>query len=585
MKTALRLFGPVPFLLAAFSGCATSPPVQPPPPLPVTLPPAPIPIPEVVFENAELARASLVARMVIAAPQSIVSDLNALSDHLAFPIKLGNELRSRVGALGNPSATFRLWELSKQLDPMTPSVIVWLLAPQNKARGFCAALTFVETTEVRSYLHEFGKEQSFLEGISERIDVQGNRLFLAVKGRTLLVANSPGSLRKGGPLAMEAQQSAEQVEVTVWPEVFINSSGLTAKTLAAFLVHQLESNLVSTDEKKTPALRRVMATSVDRLAQYFSETQTISLSVSVDNKTGVVVRGELVPRSSTPFAELTAHPSPISFDRSLPTSNDRTWFGAWGEGGLWKREMPKLIRSSGPGGERFANAWEKFYGERVGHGSCILELSGKPFSLCSFSLRPNVSPANALEAFVDYVTTQSLWSAELDGQKAVPVKVKRSKGYVAFEKKIDRTPHPMMKLLKAFFDGEFHRMKATVKDGKLILVQSGQAIDLSRMLTQAPSTSPPPILTHTIARSEGADLLLSIEPASLALNLLPKVGSNELAPYLGVLSGLPGIESLNIPLVFSVRSGGNLKGEWHVPLKGLESLAQIIRGVMGPLNQ
>jgi hypothetical protein len=549
------------------------------------LPKAPDLAPEVVLEDTGEARASLVARMVIAAPQTIISDLNALSEHLTFPIKLGNELRSHVGTLGDPSATNKLLELTDRLDPMTPAVIVWLLGPKVEARGFCAALTFVDAAHVRRAFGEFGREQTSQGGISERLDVQGNRLFIAAKGRTLLVANARETLRKGGPLAMETRTNSEQVAISFWPEVFAKGSGISTTMLAAFLNHRLDAIQASAGEKMTPALRRALATAMELLAQYFSETETISLFANVDTKAGIVLRGELNPRPSTPLAELAAHASPYGFDTSLPIHGDGTWLGTWGEGGIWKTELPKLVRTSGPGGERLARAWQKFYGEQVGNGSCTLELSGKPSSVCSFTLRNGASPRTVLDALKEFISAQNLWSAELDGRKALPLKVKRSKGIDSFEKKIDSMDPRIMKFLKAFWGGDLLRMQATVKDGKLFWLQSGQVTGSAEVFAKNQSQSTPPILTQTLIRTAGADFMFSIEPASLVLNLLPKVGSVKMAPYLGILTSLPGIESLHLPLVFSGRSGGILKGEMQVPLKGLESLSQVIRGVMGPVTQ
>lgn len=537
-----------------------------------------------VLEEAEASRASLVARIVIS-PSQMVSDLNALSDHLSFPIKLGNELQSYVGAWGHPDSTRRLLELANQLDPRTPSVVVWLLAPKSRMMGFCAALTFIDATRIQTYLNEFGREHSFHEGISERIDAQGSRLFLAALGRTLLVANSPGALRNGGALAMENLGNTPQIESTIWPQAFMKGSGLTAKTIAAFLIHQLESESVSRGEKMTPVHQRIMTMVVEALADFISETQTIAFSTHIDNQQGIVLQGKLLPVPETALAKSVAHPSPISFEPMLPVSDDKTWFGAFGEGGVWMDILAKFIAVTGPEGARFAKVWREFYGERVGNGACVLDLSNKPFSECRFTMKSGVSPSAALDAITDYVTALNVWVAEFDGQKSIPWKVRRSKNQVSFEKKIAHHDPRRTKLIKAFFAGEFYRMKATVKDGKIILVQGGQALSSLAPVTRDSSATPPPIFTHTLARSQGADFMFSIEPTSLALNLLPKVGSNDLAPYLGIISSLPGIESLNLPMVFTLRSGEGLKVEWHIPLKGLESLAQVIRGVMGPPNQ
>jgi len=51
-----------------------------------------------------------------------------------------------------------------------------------------------------------------------------------------------------------------------------------------------------------------------------------------------------------------------------------------------------------------------------------------------------------------------------------------------------------------------------------------------------------------------------------------------------VATSLPGMMEMKAPVLFTLRGGTSLTGDFRIPLGSLENIAKVMRGMMGPVG-
>ena len=568
-------------LLALTGACGTTPP-----PTPVSVAQAssvlvPVVPGEVALGPIESARSMQVASMVMASPIAIGGELDALSKHLNLPVQLGRELFSRLGAI--PGGGTNVADLAKKLDANMPIAVVWFMGKQSTTQGFCAAMTVGDGIDGKAVQAEFGAEKSSEGGVSERLDSTGTTLFLATKGRTLLVANRRQLLPLGGALAMASQvrRANEQVAVSIWPQSMAQASGQSFEQLSQKANKAIETLPTPTGGQLTPAGRRMLAAGVDLLFGYLGQTQLVRFILGAGTQRGLVLRTELTPQPNSALALLSAKTAPYAFDKNLPIKNDGTSVFAWGDIWNWLADVQKVFKATGKNGEKMATEWRKLHGETVSSASCSLDFSTSDWLLlCSYELRKGVDAGKSLDSFVAMYQAQNDWAAEMEARKATPLKIKKGKGTVSIEQKVESADKKALALMKSIYGSEILRITFATSSGRVIQSISTKPVNPLSMYGKGQSALPP-ILAASVSQTAGAELMASIEPVSPLLYLLPKIAGNEMAPLIGMLSVLPGGADLHVPMLLTMRGGEVLSGELQFPIAGLETLGKVLSGVMG----
>jgi hypothetical protein len=198
--------------------------------------------------------------------------------------------------------------------------------------------------------------------------------------------------------------------------------------------------------------------------------------------------------------------------------------------------------------------------------SCVVESAEVGFStLCSSPLKSGSTGKAALDAAVAMMTAQHTWEAELDGRKASPLKVKRSRDVVEIEKKIENKEPTARALAKAMAGGDTLKYALTIKDQRLLMVTGRDARKaLSRYGATGGSLAGAPLLAATFVLrvlGQGKDLP-GKEMATMARTM-------------------PGVAELTAPFTFAMRGGNSLVGEFRIPLGSLENVAKVVRGMLG----
>jgi hypothetical protein len=520
---------------------------------------------------------------VTIAPNRIISDLDALSQRLGLPMMLGRELLASVGGTGllGDSAHFKtLWE---NLDPTSPIAVVWILPPKARGMGFCTALTFRDAEKANRSFEGMGTLGVQQNGVSERRIPSGEKLWGGVKGRTLFISGSAKDLSFGCGLAEVAQVAPTdgQMVLTILPQSLAKASGKSPEELVAHLTSTVAAGMQVGKKKNKQAAEHMASAMVESMARLVLDSTAVRLLLELGPKDGLLIRAELVPAAGTNFAALTAHRKPYTFDDRLPVRDDRTGVMAFGNASVWLSTLSKMFEASGPAGRAVWRDMNKTF-ELTSEWSCSFELADIGIaSLCSSPIRPGTSPKTMLDTIVAMTTSQQAWEAEIEGRKGTPIKIKRSRDLIEIEKKIENTDATAKAMAKAIAGGDTAKIAMTVKAGRLLQASGKDARKMLTLYGSGSSMKEAPLVAAALGRTKGDEGVASIDVISFVLRVL---GQNKGMPghQLAVLAAaLPGLTEMKAPVLFALRSGQSLTGDFRLPLGSLENIAKVVNAMMG----
>jgi hypothetical protein len=573
-------------LLVTVGSCGTAAPVAPPvaPAQPVAAPPVAAIEAEPQFSAPAAAMSAMVGSLVTIAPARLVGDLDALSQRLHLPMLLGHELLSSLGGLGiaGDNAHFRrLWD---RVDPVAPIAVVWVLPSKSEAKGYCAAITFRDRASAKRTLDEMGAPGRQQSGLVERVSGGGDKIWGGIKGRTLFVSGSAEALLFAGGLAEAAQvpPAKGQAVLTVLPQALAAASGKTPDALVAHVASMIASEAQAAPGKTAPAVQRMIVAMTEMATRLVMDCSAVNLIFDVGPSNGLTIQAELVPRAGTDLATRTAHRSPYAFDTRLPVKNDGTAVFSTGEWGSWMPVLAKMFEVTGAAGSAMWKSTSKMLDVTSGW-SCVMDFTEAGLSsLCSSALKAGTSNKTALDAAVAMVTSQQAWEAELDGRKASPLKIKRSRDLVEIEKKIENKEPTARAVARAVAGGDVINYALTVKDGRLLMVTGRDAKKTIPRYGKGGALAGAPLVAAALDRTKGDEMMASVDVISFALRVLGQgkgLPGKEMATVAGAM---PGVADMTAPFAFAIRGGTSLVGEFRIPLGSLESVAKVVQGMMGP---
>jgi hypothetical protein len=539
--------------------------------------------PEPVFVPIPAAQPALVGSVVTVAPSGIVGDLDALSKRLGLPMQGGQELLSALGSLGlvGDAAHFRqVWD---RLDPAAAVAVVWVLPPKAEGKGYCAALTFKDAAGAKQTLDELGAAGAQRDGMFERKVPSGDSIWAATKARTLLVSNTPDALVLGGGLAEAAQVSPRegQVVLSVLPQALAKATGESNDALVARMTSALGEAAPAPGAKGPAGSQRALLALAESLARMALQAAEVRLVLEVGPRGGVLVRVEMVPLPGTDLAARTLRRAPYAFDDRLPIRDDRTVVMALGDLSPWFLPFARAIEASGPAGQAMQRDLTQWFG-MVGDVSCVVEpASAGMTSLCSSSLKPGVDAKRAPDAAVALLVAQNAWEAELEGRKASRPKIKRGKGTVEVEKRIENTDATARAVAQAMAGGDMVKTVIAVKGGRLVQATGRNARELVASYGVSGSTKIAPMVAAGLAGTQGMEGMASVDVVAVLLRLLGKAKDLPGAQVAALAGTMPGVADLKAPFLFALRTGAALTGEFRIPLGSLDNIGKVVQGALG----
>jgi hypothetical protein len=570
------------------ASCATAPPPAPiaapaPPPAPLEV--AKPVLVEPKFAPPQVAGGALVASLLTMSPSRIVGDLDALSQRLSLPMMLGSQLLSLVGTVDIGGKNTQLGAVWDRLDTSMPVSIVWVLPPNQAAKGYCAALTFVDRAAAARTFDEMGTPGAARDGISERRVSSGETIWGGIKDRTLFISGSAEALLLGGGLAESARTVVpkDQLVMTVLPQALAKASGKTADALSAQVASGMLSSFAAAKAKNTKAAEQMLVAGADVFVRLALDSSVARLIVGVGPAQGLSIRAELVPVPGTDWSKRIAARAPYSFDARLPVRSDATSVMAAGNISEWALAFGGMFEATGPAGKAMLRDMKKMV-ELVADWSCTFDARDVGVAtLCSSTLRQGVAGKAALDAAVGLIGSQHAWEGEIEGRKLRPLKIKRSADKVEIEKKIETAEPTARALAKAMAGGDSFHYVISVKDGRLVQAGGPKPKDTLALYGTASAVKDAPLVASALERTKGDEAMASVDVVSFLLRMLKQGKGLPGAELAAMASAMPGVVDMKAPLLFAVRGGNSLTAEFAIPLGSLEAVASVVRSALGAL--
>ena len=541
---------------------------------------------EPVFADAAAARPALVGSLVTVAPAKIIADLDALSRRLGMPMMFGQQLLASLSGmelLGDQAHFRAIWE---RLDPVAPFAVVWVLPPRSDVKGYCAALTFRDGAGARQTFEEMGSPGEQRSGVASRRTPEGDVLWGSVRGRTLFISGSPEALLLSARLAEATQVPPQtgQIVLTALPPAIVAATGKSRDALLAELAASTAKDMKTARGFATLASQRYATAFVEAAAALALDSSAIRLAIEVGPNDGLLLQSELVPSPGTGLATGIAPRAPYAFDGKLPVRDDSTTVSAIGSISAWLGPVAKLFAVTGPAGKGLQQAMDKYFA-MTGEWSCSLDTGEEGMmGLCSTPLKDAVKPKAVLDAIVTLLEAEQAWEAELYARKLSPLKIKRSRGLVEIEKKLEQPDRQARAMAIALAGGEVMKTAFKVRQGRLLLATGKNARKLLGRHGSGGDLKKAPLVAAGLARSKGAEVMMSIDVVSMVLRALGR--SKDIGPAAAIVAAataMPGLADMKAPFLFIVRGGNSLSGELRIPLGSLDNVAKVVRGMLeGP---
>jgi hypothetical protein len=575
---------------ALLAACATSPkPGAPVPPAPA----GPAALPPLALMPAAEARASLTMVVTAAAPESLAASLDAFADRLQLPMKLGQAALDQLTRQTTGPLLTR--EQLGRLDPGQSVAVVAL------PTGPCLALTFKDAGLARKTLEETGPETQRVEGASARKMSSGQEAWMGLSDRTLLAATTKDALLAAGALALEAQRMPRDglVAVTLYPQNMAQAQGMSLAALVDLAVASMAADLQkkapagkakpapkgkkpAAKQEITPAMAQMMVAFFRAMAQPIVEAQTVQVSLKLNPTDGFLLRTEIAPLPGSPSAGRT-QTQPYALDPKLAVADDRTMVMASGPAGHGMLAMLNALASTGPKGKGMIKQFNTVLTEIVGGGACTMPAATPMTMMCAFQLRAGVTPERALTAYTGMIKEAQGWQDELIGKKS-KIKVKRSKDLLEVEMTMPQADPATRAMQQAMWGGDTQRYVVTVRDGRVVQAVGSKPRELLESWSKAAPAGNAPIFAGATARTRGAEILFFADPVAFFGAMVKGAQDPSVKQAGAMMNAVPGLATLQAPVVFAVWGGKTTAFELQLPFQSLANVAQVVRPFMGMMG-
>jgi hypothetical protein len=569
---------PAPVAAMAPAPLAAKAPQPPLTPRPVEL------LPDVVLQPADPPSEKLAFTLVVAPPLAIAADLDDMSTALGMPLALGQSLLDAIGSqpvVGNMHLTRA--EIDS-LDRDRPVTAVGLVGGRA-----CLALTFRDTETVHRMLGQLGVEVARRgpAGLVQLRMASGDRVWVGVSSRTLLISLGADTVVDAGTLALELQLQprTSQAAFTLYPQALARGRRMRA-LLPARVFRE------SSGRALTPAARGMLRQAALLAGEMLDQTVSARFSLDVDVHAGVVARLELQPAPGSDLAQRASRPAPYELEAGLPISGDRTFVIASGSHATLLAALATIVDATGPAGRALHDELSAVGAMFQGGGSCAIDTETIPLrSYCIWGLAPGLKPARVLDRYAALTKASHAWLAEVVGHETRSPKIRRTGDVleieepVYFEEGEDATAHAMR---KAAIGGDTRISAMTVRSGHLVATQGLDARALLAALAHPAPPRPPdraPILEATLRRTKGADAVFFADLISMVARVAQHADNPGARQIAVMMFAVPGFADLHAPLVFDMRSAdGRPAYELQLPYQTLENVMQIVRPFTGAMG-
>jgi hypothetical protein len=535
---------------------------------------------------------TLLATVTVAPLDRIVANVDALSRTLGLPFAGKDLLTTLAAQNGLPP------EIVGELDGKKPVAVAYaaLAAGQPAVQAVVVSARSAEAAE--RLLTALG-QVSTENGVRRVQRPGGATFYVSGSGPTLVASTTPEGLSGAGGLAVAA--AARPVDhdlmLTGFPEALAAWRGTDVRTaLTQFRKEMVADQIAAAERRGGPvpgaAERVIWEAMLGAFVDPLAESVTDAVSLDLDPGRGVRLGFRVEPRPGTELARTIASPGLGTVDPALlagGTNDPLVAVWAVGASSFWPGVVTRVLDATSAAGVKgsaeLARRFEVLRPLLTGGMSGTARAGRAGLTAAwSIALQPGTRGPVVLDAIAGLATAPELvpFLGAVYGRQAPTVESRRERDTVRTELAfpvLDR--HGGLAAgLKAIFGSATLTFLATASKGRLIATTGPEAgPQLVALGGNGAPRSPPPEIAAALAESKSQDGIFffdvwaGVRPVWSALASSPA--------ELAMLSMLPGVGQLKLPLVITYRGGAALGGELRIPIETLNNAAAVIRPFTG----
>jgi hypothetical protein len=536
-------------------------------------------------------RASLLATVTVAAPDTVIGHVDALSRTLGLPFT-GKDLATTLTA-----------QYALPVDPMTlvdrgrPIAVAYVAPPARDQPVLEAVALTGRSPEATQQLAAALGPAVPIGGEIRRVERPGGgSVLIATHGTTLLASSSRDGLAAAGALAYEAlRPPASDVVVTLHPEALARWHGTDLPTALAAVRRDLFQQQIAAARRRgsaVPGGAELVAWGAvaQALLDPIADTETDALTLDIDPQGGIRVGARLQPRPGTALARRAAARTPYAIDPAVLSGGPLVAVAAVGPSPFWPQLYAEVLaaqaRDGVKGAAEVASRYQALRGVLTGAGSAALHSAGAGLTTgAALALRPGATPGSALDALAGLTGSPGFTAllAEIYGRQAPAVASQREGDTLRTELAFPLRDRPgdLGTALKALLGSATVSTVAAVAQGRLVVAAGPDARAQVAQLASGPTPAPPAELAAALTETRGADGLFYVDLWAAARPALNAFRDPRSAAMMGMVLGMPGLAQLRLPVLMSYRGGDSLTGELRIPLSTLRNAAGALRPLIG----
>lgn len=566
-----------------------------------------------LFLPPEQNQGQLLASVTVRGIDGTVSTLSQMAKDLGLPFKAEDLRAMLVARTGMPQA------LVEKLDLAAPMGVSFVAAGQGQSSWSAAAAQARTPDEAKAWVAALGSPVREERGATAVRTAEGFDYWVYREGALLVGSASFEGLRAAGAHAMASRQRAttksgngkkagptskdEDLVIRIFPQAVATNDG---RDLQGALAQLRSDALAEVKRARLPlppdAVDPLLGALLDAVFEPLVDADVVDVALSVDAVTGLHVLSRLWPRPQTPLARNLETIKPYQLDpalRAMPLpaglfaiNYSSEVLARYGEA------LRALSRATTPGLKVMASGLQSLLAALTSAQSGTFGFAGGPEHTIIAPLRAGAQPGAAMAALENVLGPAGLGTVVEEthrrnvGQHAAgaaprPPEIKwQRQGERA---RLDMTlPSPNTSRPEAALLGALsgNRLSYTVavSEGRLLMTSSprGEA-HLGPLLAKPGTAKTDPELEQVLRETAGregfiyADLFRLLRPAlATAARQEPS-----LAQANAVLSFIPGVDKLRMPVIASYVGGDHLHAEILLPYRTLQNVSNVLRPLLG----
>jgi hypothetical protein len=550
-----------------------------------------------IFKPAPETQNKVVASISISGLEGTLAKVGTLSSKLGLPFGTEQLRQMLIAQSGLPPA------LLAHLDLAQPVGSAMIGREKDKSPFTAVAAAAKSAKDAVSFIAEMGTKVGEDKGAIHVKMADGSEQWVYAAGLVLVGSDSLEGLQAAGAQAMAARQTkGEDFVATVFPSAIAMSQGTELRKAltdgrAALMAAVREQSAKTPSPMPVDVTEKLLAALLDPYIDQLADTQSVDLAMAVDPAVGLKFLGRIHPIAGSKFSKSISKVIPYEVDPALAAAPLKAGFFAI-------RYSPEMLTTYGealsalgemslPGLKALAHGSQTLIKALSGHTSGTFTFDGGMNYNFVAPLLPETDPNAVMAAADELFGPQGMGALIKESAKQLPKGSKLKIPQVSWKRQglKGRVEFPMSfglgtkeeKQMRMLFGGDKLSYLIAVAGGKLYGIMGPQADADLVSLSTTTAKGVDPDVQQVLNETKGREGFAYMDIFGFVRPIMASMAKTEpsLAQANAMLSFIPGVEKLRVPMIMSYVGGNELTGEWFIPLRAFENVATIVRPLMG----